>query len=174
MADIEAQKRWLASQRTAVAPIECLELSHPEWPQSYRVTTRPGGVVTPDRIRWLYVPMSVTPPSSSDDLKYRIPITLQDMNQDGVSNGLVSTVRDLADLIPADDATPISCVVRGYLQYDDGTISGVTEGPYALQVVEVSFGEQGATFTAQPKQVNNLPCGERITLERFPQAVQWT
>lgn len=174
MADIEAQKRWLASEPTAVAPIECLRLSHPEWPQAFSITTRPGGVTTPDGLSWVYVPMSVTPPSSSDDLKYRVPVTLQDMNQDGVSNGLVSTVRDLADLIPADDTTPISCEARGYLQYADGTFSGVTEGPYNLQAIDVSFGEQGATFTAQPGQVNTLPCGERITAERFPQARQWT
>jgi len=174
MADIEAAKRFFSSQRTAVAAIECLELSHPEWPAVYRVTTYPGGLTTPDGKTWAYVPMSVKPPSASDDLSYRVPITLQDVNEDGVSNGLIGSVAELLDLIPVDDETPVTCVVSGYLQYDDGTISSVTEGPYSLQVVDITFGETGATFTAEPEQVNMLPCGERITLERFPQAIQWT
>lgn len=167
-------QRYLSSQRTGVAGIDCLELSHPDWPDVYRVTTMPGGCVTPDSKTWIYVPMAVKPPATSDDLSWRTGVTLQDLNEDGVSNGLIGAVSELVDLIPADSEVAVSCTAYGYLLMDDNTITGPTAGPYALTVTELTFTEQGVTFTAEPEQTNKLPCGERVTLTRFPQARQFT
>lgn len=166
--------RYLSSQRTGVAGIDCLELSHPDWPSVYRVTTMPGGCSTPDGKTWAYVPMAVKPPATSDDLSWRTGVTLQDLNGDGVSNGLIGAVSGLVDLIPADSEVPVACTAYGYLLMDDNTITGPTAGPYALTVTELTFSEQGVTFTAEPEQTNKLPCGERVTLTRFPQARQFT
>lgn len=175
MADVETYRKRLSSQRTGVAGIDTLELTHPNWGGAvYRVCNYPGGCTTADGLSWVYVPMRATPPSSSDDLSFKVPITLQDMNEEGASNGIASAVADLVDLIPADSETPISCIVRGYQKNDDGTFSGVTWGPMDLKVVDITFNEQGCTFTAAPEEINSLPCGERITRERFPQAEQWT
>jgi hypothetical protein len=174
MADVEALQRYLSSQRTGVAGIDCLELSHPEWPAVYRVTTMPGGCSTPDGKTWAYVPMAVKPPATSDDLSWRTAVTLQDMNENGVSNGLIGAVSELVELIPADDETPITCTAYGYQLMDDNTISGVTKGPYQLIVTDLTFNEQGVTFVAEPEQTNKLPCGEMVTLTRFPQARQFT
>lgn len=178
MADRESLLRWFASQRTAVSAIECLEISHPGLDQVYRICTAPGTTETPDAKTWYYAPILVKPPSQQQEMAYRVDVTLQDLNDDGTSNGLTATAADVVDQAMAyndENAvdTPITCTFYAYLQYDDDTISGVVEGPYELYVVDANFTSQGVTFTAEPQLVNAAATGERATLARFPMIRQW-
>jgi len=145
--------------------------------ETYCATDYYGGFVKNDSYgisrAYKFVPVQFQIPSVSSDMVSEVSFTVSDLNKDGTALGTNKAISDLIDLVAEDELRPITIAVYAYISYVDGTFSEVAEGPYELEVTDITFGEEGCTFTAKSPDAIYASCGEVYTVERFPMLRQY-
>ena len=157
---IEEAKRILVNATRGEMLVDCLTLTHSAWAQPIKITSH-----YPNVEDFLYVPMRVDKPANTENLTQQFKIIIQDLGPDGHSNGANGIVSQYLDMIPLDTAEPILMDAYSYhLGLDD--TAKLADGPYSVQVREFTSEAQGVGFTAEPKAMNAVKCGERGTIDR--------
>ena len=150
--------------RYSVTLWETLEVSHPSFSQAYRVVANNTAGISAApaegeaRVDFEYYPIQFSPSRTQDDLDYAIQVVFADLGQvlptelERVANAGTFEIKPRA-------------IYRGY-RSDNLDVPII--GPLNLEVLNMTYTQQGAAFTAQAPSVNILKTGEIYTLERFP------
>lgn len=154
---------YFLNRSGAVHEIECIEVSHPDFSQTYYVQSydEDGLDLTHDGAthHYIYAPLRIDRANTSDDLDQKINITLGDLGE--------QISRDLKK-IKAGSNAHIKPQVR-YRLYRSDNLSKPLTSLQVLQVPSRSRDQTGiSTFTAEATQLNNSKTGETYTLDRFP------
>jgi hypothetical protein len=176
----EAVRIMLASSPDAWISVGAFVLQVPTSGNSYNTycaTDYWGGFTANDSYgasrAYKFVPISFNIPSVSADMVSSVVFNVSDLNKDGTSLGSNISIRNLVDSVPDGDTRPLLISVYIYISYPDGTFSGVAEGPYELEVTDITFTDIGCSFTAKSPDAVYASCGEIYTVERFPMLEQF-
>lgn len=168
----EAIRKMLASSPEAWIIAGAFRLTHSSFTEDFYATDHYPSLVANDEDgtsrTWLWVPIEFEMPGPSVDLASEITFTCSDLNTDGTSLGLNIAIGELMDLIPDDSSETVKLTLFSYISYPDGTISDIADGPYELEVTDISFTETGVSFTAKSPDAVYASCGEIYTVKRFP------
>jgi len=162
-------RELLTVATTGVGVVDGVTISHPSWPEMLRITSvYPGfSAAHEDGLTYAYsyVPLSIVKATKQNDLSQSFSFTIQDLNE--ILGGYL-------DLIPLENREKPSLQLRSFVMRDDGTVSSVQDGPYSLQIDDITSSPEGSTFTAAPPQTNFSGTGEIQTFERFPSLLAYT
>ena len=148
----------------AVAALDLFEITHPNFSQPYRFVPKVAAGVTVDlsptelAATFQYVPADITPPAARDDTDASVKVTLGDIGE---------TIATEMDNVAASCGFLVKPQVRYWLFRSD-SLSAPLVGPLVLEVDDIEFGKDGATFEATAPQLNARGTGERYSLDRFP------
>ena len=156
-------KRLLASRIAGNSELETIEIYHPSFTKNYYLVRNisegfTGILETGESVFFQYCPMRWERGSAENNLDYDLKITFQDLNE---------IIAPEIDRIPIDnDISPVA-IVRSFIYYRDMTIGPVADGPYRLEIRNITFDSQGSAFSASAKPLNNNGTGEIYTFNRF-------
>ncbi|MDL2286227.1 DUF1833 domain-containing protein [Desulfococcaceae bacterium OttesenSCG-928-F15] len=158
----EAYVQFFLNCSASVVRLECLEISHPSFSQTYRVVrnaTQGINVTYEDgNTYWHeYYPLKITPLDMTSDL----------------DTGFRIDFGDLAEVLPRESAAVLAgpdlrikpTVV--YRSFRSDRPDQVLEGPYRLEVKTISYNREGCTFEAKAPLLNMSTTGELYKLDRF-------
>lgn len=155
---------FFLSSPSAVALLECLDITHPNFTKPYYlVRNKTSGVsVTIENgggsRSYLYAPLSVKPLGFKDDMDQGFSITFGDIT------GQIAMEMEAIEAANG-FGTPPTFIYRGY-RSDDTSIP--LEGPITLEIRKISTSSEGTTFEATAPQANAGKTGELYRLDRFP------
>lgn len=150
----------------AVVQYECVELFHTNFSTVFRaVRNHPGpltvtqtqGFFLGDRV-YTYVPMQISPISSSTDLDQKIKIDFGDLG---------TLIPDQLDLVSAENGFSKKPIMV-YRTYRSDDLTEELFGPIELEVVNIAFSREGASLECQAPIANQARSGELYTTYRFP------
>ena len=146
-----------------VVQLELLEISHPNFTQTYRkVRNAFSGVdvtlETLEEAHFDYVPMEIKPTETRDNLDYGFSINFGDLGE------ILPTEMDSIALAGGFDVLP-TVVYRVYRSDD---LTAPMFGPVSLEVQDFTFKAEGAAFLARVPSLNTNRTGEIYSLSRFP------
>jgi hypothetical protein len=148
---------------SAVALLEMIEISHPDFSQSYYIVrNRVRGVQvtleTSESRFYTYYPIKVEPMGFKDDL----------------DQGFTMTIGDTGDILPDEidrvfeadgfDVKPTFV----YRAYRSDNLLVPLYGPINLEIAKVTMADEGATFEAKAPALNEGRTGEMYRIDRFP------
>lgn len=154
---------YFLKSRASIVLLECLEISHPNFTQSYYcVRNAPKGITVTheddSEYEYQYVPMRVRNNGVRDDLEQIFSIEFGDLGE------IVPTE---LDAIRAADAMNIKPKVV-YRAYRSDDLTTILEGPHWLEIKTFNFTRPGVAFDAKAPSLNVSKTGETYTLPRFP------
>lgn len=152
-------REFLTQSITGVGMVDGVEIHHPSLQSSIFMTPVYPGFQDSDGNFYEYVPLAVNRSSKQGDLKQEFKFTIQDINE---------IVAIYVDQIPLDTAFRPSVILRTFLYRNGGVIADVQDGPYHLEAENITFTDQGCTFTATAQQTNYSGTGIIYTGSRFP------
>ncbi len=148
----------------SVAQLDCLEIAHPDFSQTYRIVRNheDGVSVTHEGpagpFAYTYYPARVLPISVRDDLVQALSITLGDVGD--------VIAKEIANVWEANGLnTRPSLTYRAYRSDD---LSAPMLGPLVLELVNVTTAREGASFEARAPELNASRTGELYDVTRFP------
>jgi hypothetical protein len=146
-----------------VAELELIEISHPNFTQTYYLVRNAmnGVTVTLENDQsqpFQYYPLQITPVGNADDLDQAIQVQLGDLGD--------LLPQELAAIRQADGfATRPQVIYRTYRSDD---LTTPLYGPMVLEVTDLTFKREGAAFEARAPRKNSNSTGEFYTTVRFP------
>lgn len=152
-------REFLTRAITGVGIVDGVEISHPSLSTSIYITSMYPGFTDADGRVFEYVPIAVNRSSQQNNLAQQFKFTIQDINE---------VVAVYCDQIPLDTEEKPRVILRSYLYRDDGVTADVQDGPYDLVAENITFTEQGCTFTATAQQTNYSGTGIIYTGTVFP------
>jgi hypothetical protein len=157
----EASEFFLGSAPSVIR-LDTLELSHPDFSQTYRLVRQaPLGATTIvlDGDTYEYCPMRVMPIAAGDDLVQALSITLGDVGD------IIATEIDAVWEANAMGTRP-TITYRAFRSDDlDAPIAGSER---VLDLVSVTTTRDGASFEAQAQELNASRTGILYSVESFP------
>ncbi len=160
---LETYKEFFLGSSSHVVELELLEISHPDFTQTYRKVRNARGGVTvtledSSVHTFDYAPMLIKQTETRDNLDYGFNITFGDLGE------ILPTEMDAVAAAGGFNVLPVVT----YRAYRSDDLSAPMFGPVELEVQEFTFKEQGATFLAKAPSLNVSKTGESYTLDRFP------
>ena len=160
-----AYSQFFLNSRSSVVQLDLIEISHPDFSQTYRIVrNNTSGVTvtleTGATAIFVYYPMKISPQHARDDLDH----------------GLSLTFGDLGEILPLE----MDLVMKGtngglktkpiikYRVYRSDDLTAPLYGPLKLEVEAFTFDKKGCTFEAKAPSVNLTRTGETYSLVRFP------
>jgi hypothetical protein len=150
------------NSKSSVARLECLEISHASFSQTYRLVRNAvhGVTVTHEDdndYAYTYMPMRVELPNVADNLDHVLQVVLGDLGE---------IVPMELDRVKADDALKVNPVVvlRTYRSDD---LSAPLDGPIVLEVRRFVMDRKGCAFEAKAPSLNVSRTGENYSIARF-------
>lgn len=138
--------------------IETLEISHPDFSQTYRVQHADPQGVTLGGQAHQYVPMRIAPRTASNDLSAGLSITFGDLG----------TILPLEmDRVAAASGLETKPTVN-YSVFRSDDLTAPMYGPDTFELSTISFERDGASFDAQARSLDLNRTGERYNTTRFP------
>ena len=155
--------KFYLSSRSSIVRLECLELSHSSFSQTYRAVRNAvhGVTVTHEDASehfYGYIPMRLEMSGPSDDLDFAVKITLGDLGE---------IVPMELDRVRAENARTEMPVVT-YRCYRSDDLSKPLFGPLVLLVDQFTMNRQGCSFDARAPSLSVSGTGERYSIARFP------
>ena len=140
--------------------IETIEISHSLFNQVFRFTREPDGINA-----WIETGQTVFFEGTNFDL--RLNSTKSDLDQNiGITiSDIENKLDDNLDLIPLDNDEKISVIYRAYNASD---LTGIGDGPYRLEAVNVAQEKGLFTVTAGAPQLNWSKTGIIYDYDTFP------
>lgn len=160
---MSAYSEYFLNSKSSIVQLECLEISHPNFTQIYRVVRNAvkGVVVTHEDTNiclYTYYPLQIKPSQSRDNLDTSIQVNLGDLG-----NVLPQELDEISDAAGFDTKPVVK-----YRTYRSDDLSAPLFGPLILQVTTFSFKREGATFEAHAPLLNLSKTGEVYSIARFP------
>lgn len=152
---------FLGSKSSAVQ-IECLEISHSNFSQTYRVVRNAvdGITVTHEdgmQYAYEYYPLKIKENTSRANLDYGFDITLGDLGE---------LIPNEIDAIRAADNFSEKPIIY-YRTYSSELLTEPLFGPVKLEIKDFPFVKEGVQFTARAPSLNINKTGEIQTVGRF-------
>lgn len=154
---------YFLKSKSSIVQLELLEISHPNFSKVYRlvrnaingitVTLETGAQATFD-----YYPMRISAKGVKDDLDHALMIDFGDVGE---------VLPAELDLVQAANGFTIKPTVV-YRTYRSDVLGVPLFGPITLEVTNVNFKKEGATFEAKAPTINTNMTGQLYTFERFP------
>lgn len=152
---------YLTAPRS-VRRLELLELSHPNFTQTYRLVrnARRGVTATVDGAprAFAWYPLNVVQDSSSDDLGQGLTMDFGDLGE---------VLPKEMDAVAAANGMDVRPKLR-YWQFRSDDMAAALLGPFEYEVRSISFNYEGSTVKAAAPELAKSATGEAYTLERFP------
>ncbi|MEC7118979.1 MAG: DUF1833 family protein [Pseudomonadota bacterium] len=154
----------LLNRPAAVVMLECLEVSHPSFTQTYYIVRNaPDGVtVTHEDATthdYVYYPVRIDRGSTTDDLDQSLSISLGELG---------TVLPSEIDLVLSGIFADIKPLVT-YRVYQHTDLSQPVFLIEPLEVSSMSRDSAGVTtFTAKAQELNNTKTGELYTVELYP------
>lgn len=147
----------------SVIQLELLEISHPNFSQTYRIVRNAVAGVTVTHedasVRaYTYYPARIKANGDKADLDSSIQVDLGDLGD---------TFPNEMDLIAAANGFGIKPIVK-YRTYRSDDLTQPLTGPLTLEVKQFSHNGDGLSFEAAAPRVNVNKTGEVYSLDRFP------
>jgi hypothetical protein len=147
----------------AVAQLDLLEISHPDFTQTYYVVRNAtdGVTVTLEDLSsqaFEYYPLRIEPAGTRDNLDFGLSVTLGDLGE------VLPVELDAIATASGYDTKP---TVK-YRTYRSDDLTAPLFGPIELEVTSFNFNREGSTFEAKAPSLNIVKTGETYKLERFP------
>lgn len=161
---VDNREPFFLNSEAEIVQFETLEISHPNFSQTYRFIRNHGDGLTVTLEDALgdatfdYRPMEITDTSLADDLDFILEISLFDL-------GSILPAELEAVLIANGSDTKPTLIYRTYRSDD---LTAPMWGPITLEVQKFAFNRQGATFEASTPRANKNRTGEIYTVDRFP------
>ena len=150
---------------SGVVPLECVEISHPDFEQPFRyVKNDVNGVtvkhaVSGPNVEYVYQPMSIQRSTVTNALDQKLALTIGDVDDELIEAVISARLGENWNQRPQ---------VKWRLYRDDDLSSPMVE----LQTLEVASlskdGTGNCTFDAKAPELNSVKTGETYSLERFP------
>ena len=148
-----------------VLPLECVEISHPDFDQPFRYVKNDANGVTVKHaaggqdVEYVYQPMSIQRSTVTNDLDQKLNLTIADVDDELIKSVVSARLGANWKVRPS---------VKWRLYRDDD----LTAPMVSLQTLEVATlskdGSGNCTFDAQAPELNSVKTGEIYSLERFP------
>jgi hypothetical protein len=154
---------FFLNSKSSVVQLELLEISHPNFSQTYYAVRNSinGVTVTLETAVtqfFTYYPMLITSIGSRDDLDQALKIDFGDLGE---------LIPNEIDNITAADAFNIKPTVK-YRTYSSNNLTQPLYGPIILEVGTFSFTREGASFEAKAPSLNINRTGELYSINDFP------
>lgn len=151
------------SSKSSVAQLECLEISHSAFSQTYYLVRNAvhGITVTHEdetEHAYQYMPMRLELSGPRDDLDHILQIVMGDLGE---------VVPMELDRVRAEDKLSEFPLVT-YRTYRSDDLSAPLFGPIVLEVRRFTMGREGCTFEAKAPSLNVSGTGEKYSIARFP------
>lgn len=159
---MSAYSEFFLNSSSAVVQLELLEISHPNFTQTYRVVRNAvaGVQVTLEDMSvqtFSYYPMKITSNESKQDLDFSIQVEIGDLGE------VIPTEVDAVSAASGFDVKP---TVK-YRAYRSDDLSAPLVGPYLLEIASFNFNREGCSFTAKAPSLNINQTGEIYKIDRF-------
>lgn len=147
----------------SIVQLELLEISHPNFTQTYYVVRNAlaGVTVTHEDSTshdYVYYPMEIKPNGLTDNLDQKLTITFGDLGE---------VLPAELDAVNSAGGFTIKPTLK-YRTYRSDALSVPLFGPLVLELSNLSFTDKGLSFDAEAPKLNNLTTGELYTIDRFP------
>lgn len=148
----------------SVRQLDCLEISHPNFTQIYRIVRNSGlGVsVTHEGpagpFTYTYFPMRIKPIGSGSDLTQALSVTLGDLGDVIVKEVAAITAANAMDIRP----------VAKFRTYRSDDLTQPLFGPLILEMSRVTTSEEGSSFECHAPLVNNSRTGILYIIDEYP------
>lgn len=143
----------------SVVRLDTIEISHPDFSQTYRLVRNAPAGITADGDDYEYCDMHVLPIASTDDLVQALSITLGDVGD------IIATEIKAVWAANGMNTRP-ALTYRAFRSDDlDAPIAGTER---VLEIASVTTTREGAAFEAQAPELNANRTGELYTVEDFP------
>lgn len=154
---------YFLKSHSDVVQLELLEISHPAFSKVYRIVRNAINGVTvtlenSQQATFDYYPVKITPSQQKGDLDHTLKISFGDLGE---------VLPSELDLVTAANqlGTKPTLIYRTYRSDD---LSTPLYGPIQVEIVEITFNKEGATFEAKAPTLNTNQTGQAYTFERFP------
>ena len=146
-----------------VVELELLEISHPNFSQTYRIVRNAVAGVTvtledSSSATFEYYPLQITPMGSGDDLDQALKIQLGDLG---------TLLPQELDAVSAAGGFGTKPVLK-YRTYRSDDLTAPLYGPITLEISNLTFKREGAAFEAHAPRLNSTATGEIYSTTRFP------
>lgn len=154
--------------KASIAQIECLEISHSAFSQTYYLVRNAvhGITVTHEddsEHAYSYMPMRLELSGPRDDLDHILQIVMGDLGE--VVPMELDRVREAMDL---DDEVRAEFPKAIYRTYRSDDLTAPMFGPLVLEVRRFTMNREGCTFEAAAPSLNVSGTGEKYAIARFP------
>lgn len=154
---------FFLNSNSSVVQLECLEIKHSSFSQTYRIVRNASLGVTvkhEDDVEYdyIYYPARLALTGPRDDLEHILKVELG----------------DLGDIVPSEidnikeDKTFSELPEVIYRIYRSDDLENVLYGPLFLEIKSFTLNKQGAQFEAKAPSLNVSRTGEIYSLPRFP------
>ena len=144
--------------------LECIQLSHPNFSQTYRLVRNAlaGVTVTHEGgggpFLYSFMPMTIRVLGASTDMDQSIEVTFGDVGQ-----VISAEIENVANANGFQTKPLIQ-----YRSYRSDDLTHVLFGPATLEIDTVSLTREGASFKAKAPNFNLVRTGEIYSVSRFP------
>lgn len=154
---------FFLSSPPSVVALDCLEISHPDFSQTYRIVRNATEGVTvqhedPSLHIYEYCPARIMPMAATDDLVQALQVNLGDLGS------IIAT--EIGNVWEANGLNTRPALNWRVYRSDD--LTGPIHGPIELEIVNVTTSKEGCAFEARAPELNASRTGELYTVERFP------
>jgi hypothetical protein len=160
---MSAYTEFFLNSRSDVVQLELLEISHPNFTQTFRVVRNAvdGVTVTLEDLsvqNFEYYPLKIDGNSPRGDLDFTINVSFGDLGE---------VLPPEIDAVTAANGFGVKPVVK-YRTYSSTDLTTPLFGPVVLEIESFSFNREGASFSAKAPSLNNTSTGELYKIDRFP------
>ncbi len=154
---------FFLNSKSSVVQLELLEVSHPNFTQTYRIVRNAVQGVsvtleTSESAFFSYYPLQIEMGSTRDNMDQLINFNLGDLGE--VLPKEFDEVRRL-------DGFAVKPTVK-YRTYRSDDLTSPMLGPIVLEVETFAFNREGASFEAKAPSLNVTRTGELYKFDRFP------
>lgn len=157
-----ALSEFFLNSSPVVVYLELLEISHPNFSQTYYLTREPKPLTVTHSLDgshdYTFCPMTIKPLGADQDLDQDIEITLGDVGE--------VIAKEIENVYVA-NAMMVKPIAK-YRVYRSDDLTDELFGPEALRIDAVSLTKEGAAFRAKSASFNIVRTGESYRTERFP------
>lgn len=154
---------FFLSSPPSVVALDCLEIAHPDFSQTYRVVRNAteGVTVTHEDAAtedYAYFPARIMPMAANDDLVQSLQVNLGDVGD------IIAT--EIGNIWGANGLGTRPTLTWRVYRSDD--LTAPIHGPFELEIVNVTTSKEGCAFEARAPELNASRTGELYTVTRFP------
>lgn len=142
---------------------ECIELSHPNFTQIYRIVRNNAygltvTLETTDVVTFDYYPLRITPSETTDNLDFNFQIEFGDTGE---------VIPNEIEAVIAADGFATKPTLK-YRTYRSDDLSAPLVGPLVLEIQQFAINKTGCIFEAKAPSANINSTGKRYSIDKFP------